>query len=206
MMREYQIRQFRKQRHNERGFTLMEIVVATAIFVTVVSSILVLFNYVLQINRRVQAVRQVAQGARNFTEVLSREIRNGRIDYSSDFNVNCMSSNYTQSNNQSLVIVSHDGRRTCLYLDTQSGILYLQRVQGEVTPPEAINPSNFTINPATFRFIVRPTEFNPPAINHGVQPMVTILAEFEIYKGQRDEQIIPYQTTISSDVYDIPHM
>ena len=65
----------------EKGFTLMEIMVATVLFAIVFSSLLGLFNYVLKINRRTEAVRQASQGARDFVEFLVKEVRNGQIDY-----------------------------------------------------------------------------------------------------------------------------
>ena len=187
----------------QQGFTLMEIIVATFIFVIVVSSVLVLFNAVLRINRAVQATRQVAQGSRNFTEILSREIRNGKIDYASSV---CDSATYSDPQNTRLGIESYNGDKLCFYLDSETGLLYLRRETGSQVITESINPPNFTIDPATFNFIVRPSTnpFDTP--NLGVQPMVTIVAKFEAYKGGQDETIIPYQTTISTDVYDIPHL
>ncbi len=187
---------------NQSGFTLMEIVIATAIFATVVASILGLFNKVLQINRKVQATRQVAQASRNFTEILSREIRNGRIDYPDSGP--CEYGQYRKSDNQVLAIVTYTGDRLCFYYDKPSQSLILQRQTATSTTTESINPSNLTINNNSFRFIVRPSS-SPLSDNQGIQPMVTIIAQFEIYKGQSDQVLIPYQTTISTDVYDIPH-
>lgn len=66
---------------SDRGFTLMEIIVATAIFAVVVSSILALFNYTLKISRRGEALRQATQGMRDFVEAVVKEVRNGQIDY-----------------------------------------------------------------------------------------------------------------------------
>ncbi len=63
------------------GFTLMEIMVATVIFAMVTVSLLSLFNYVLKINRRSEALRQASQGMRSFMEFLVKEVRNGQIDY-----------------------------------------------------------------------------------------------------------------------------
>ena len=67
-----------KKRH---GFTLMEILVATTIFATVVASMMALFNYTLKINRRSEALRQATQGMRNFVEFIAKEVRNGQIYY-----------------------------------------------------------------------------------------------------------------------------
>lgn len=63
------------------GFTLMEIMVATVIFAIVAVAMLSLFNYVLKINRRGEALRQASQASRDFVEFLVKEIRNGQIDY-----------------------------------------------------------------------------------------------------------------------------
>jgi GxxExxY protein len=65
----------------EKGFTLMEIMVASTIFVIVAVALLSLFNYVLKINRRADALRQASQSTRNFVESLVKEIRNGQVDY-----------------------------------------------------------------------------------------------------------------------------
>ncbi len=208
-MRQFHSRKFSKS----SGFTLIEIIVATAIFVTVITVVLALFNYVLQINRRVQAIRQVVQGSRAFTEILAREIRNGRIDYSQTTG-NCNVANYAKFVNQSLAIISADGTQSCIYLvDGASegysgyGHLYIERRnQGGVVSQELVNPPNFSVDPKTFRFMVRPTTnpFASPA--PGIQPTVSIMAQFIIFPGQPDEQVIPYQTSISSDVYNIPSL
>ncbi len=63
------------------GFTLMEIMVATVIFAIVAVALLSLFNYVLKINRRGEALRQATQDSRDFVEFLVKEVRNGQIDY-----------------------------------------------------------------------------------------------------------------------------
>lgn len=66
---------------NGAGFTLMEIMVATVIFAIVAVALLSLFNYVLKINRRGEALRQATQDSRDFVEFLVKEVRNGQIDY-----------------------------------------------------------------------------------------------------------------------------
>ena len=70
-----------KNKKNQTGFTLMEIVVATTIFAVVTVALLSLFNYILKINRRSQALTQAADGMRNFVEFLTKQIQNGQIDY-----------------------------------------------------------------------------------------------------------------------------
>lgn len=189
----------------QSGFTLMEIVVSTAIFASTVTLMLGLFNSALKINRRVESLRQVAQGTRNFTETLTREIRNGRVDYSgAGF---CNSFNYGSSNNQGLAIVNHAGEKLCFYLDTTTSELMVSKSVNGSTVTESINPQNFRINTSTFEFVVRPTD-NPDtgsAPYIGIQPQVTIFAQFQVQLSTNELITLPYQTTISTDVYDIPH-
>ncbi len=189
----------------QSGFTLIEIIVSTAIFITVVSSTLALFNYTLQINRRVQALREVVQSSRTFTETLTREIRNGRIDYHSTFS-ECDATNYTFSNNQSLAILTKSGDKLCFYLDSASHNFMLKKQSSAGSTTNLVfESSRFKVIADTFRFYVMPkTDPNPPTTPYPEQqPFVTILAQFELIGVDTTPTIIDYQTTISTDVYDI---
>jgi prepilin-type N-terminal cleavage/methylation domain-containing protein len=187
-------RQFRRQ----SGFTLMEVVVATAIFVVVVMALLTLLDYTLKINRRVQALRQVAQGTRNFTETLIRNIRNGEVDYNSPDSY-CASGNYVSNDNQALGLITENNEVFCYFV--RSGSLWLTNVtQGKT---EAVSTTTgFKIIPNSFHFRVWP-KTNPNISQDGIQPSVTIIAQFQVdVPGSSTPIIIPYQTTISTDVYD----
>lgn len=187
---------------HEAGFTLMEIVVATAIFVTSVVLVLSMLNYTLKINRRVQSLRQVAQGTRNFTENITKEIRNGKVDYQNPPDSNCVST-YT-ADTTSLGLINLAGDHVCFYLSGDQ--LYLSKNTGSGLITESINPANFSIDPNNFHIYVHPIQ-DPNQVNTGVQPLVTITAIFIVQLGAADPPItIPYQTTISIDAYDIPHL
>lgn len=198
------------RRKNQKGFTLVEIVVATAIFAGTVTLLLGMFTSALRINRKVQGLRQVAQGTRHFTETFTREIRNGRVDYASN-DSQCSASNYGSSGNQSLGVVNFAGEEICFYYDNSDGeglLRMRKRLEGSNTVDDVVNPNNFKIRPETFRFIVRPTTDPAPESPpfNGTQPSVTILAEFEVTVNPSEPPtVIPYQTTISTDIYDIPH-
>jgi prepilin-type N-terminal cleavage/methylation domain-containing protein len=184
----------------QQGFTIMEIVVATTIFATVVTIMMVLFNYTLQINRRVDALRQSAQGTRNFIEFLVREIRNGKIDYVTTYN-DCQP-DYFSNDNNAIAIVNRAGEQECFFASGNN--IFIEK--GGITTQ--INPINLTINQATFRFLVRPSSDPHPADPPfpGIQPFVTIMAEFTTtVPGVDKPVVIPYQTVVSPDIYDIPH-
>lgn len=191
----------------ESGFTIVEIIVSTAIFVTVVSAMLSLFNYTLQINRRVQALREVSQGTRTFTETIAREIRNGKIDYSS-WAQECAAANYQNSSNKSLSIISQSGEKMCFYFDSSNNFTLKRQALSGTSTSQIFDSSRFRIIPSTFHFYVMPkTNPNPSSPPYpGIQPYVTITAQFELnVNNPGGPTIINYQTTISTDVYDTFH-
>ncbi len=67
----------------QRGFTLIEAVVATAVFAFVVSSIVAVYLSTFHIDRKTRAQRAVTQNARFITEFFAKEIQNGTINYTS---------------------------------------------------------------------------------------------------------------------------
>lgn len=193
-----------KATKHQAGFTLMEVLVSTTIFVTVFTAMLAMFNYTLQINRRVQALREVVQGTRTFAETLTREIRNGRIDYSSTFS-ECNVANYASSSNQSLGIVTKAGDKLCFFFNGPVFYLRKQSASSGDTYSPVFDSSKFTINSSTFRFNVRPvTDPNPASAPYPqIQPFVTIIGQFSVNSNPTNPSTINYQTTISTDVYDI---
>lgn len=189
------------RKDGEFGFTLIEIIVSTGIFVTVLTSMLTLFNYTLQINRRVQALREVVQGTRTFAETLTREVRNGRIDYSS-WATECDASLYSSATNKSLGVVTKSGDRLCFYFLDKD--LYLKKLSayGE-TNSRLFNSPNFSVDLDSFSFTIRPTVDPNTAPYSQVQPFVSMVGKFTVNKSGATPTTINYQTTISTDVYDI---
>ena len=190
-----------KRIDRQSGFTLMEIVVATLIFATTLTLMLSLFVYTLRVNRRVESLRQVSQGTRNFMEFFIKEVRNGQIDYHS-VEPACSAAKYSGSQNQAIAIINSTGEKDCFYLSGTNFFIIRKGVT------EQLNPSNFTIDQNSFRFIISPTiDPAPPTPPYpSIQPSVTISAKFIVRLGPGDPPAeIPYQTTISTDNYAIPH-
>lgn len=160
----------------------MEILVSTVIFAVVVSSLMSLFNYVLKINRKSEALRQASQGMRNFAETLAKNIRNGEIDFgmngthdaprSSDIGpclkiANVGDNYYGLSGNgkdNRLSIIDNEGFHQCIYFGDQngnyvgSGFTHTNGtlvVLKEGNTPQILNPSNFKIT--QLAFTVKPT-------------------------------------------------
>ena len=164
-----------KKNKTAAGFTLVEIVVATTIFAIVVTSMLALFNYTLKINRKSEALRQAAQGMRNFVEFLVKEVRNGQIDYFVN-GVNpapalgpCTppgvvgQKTYLPQDNR-LGVINTDNVVECFFLGSDSAGTYagsgtfsgstLVMQKDGITNPQVLNPSNFKID--KLMFLIRP--------------------------------------------------
>ncbi len=74
---------FRKLlKKSEKGFTIIEAVVAAGVFAFVVSSSLGVYMATMQLDAKSRAEREVLQNGRFIMDYLAKEIRNGRIDYS----------------------------------------------------------------------------------------------------------------------------
>lgn len=207
------------------GFTLMEIVVSLAIFTTTVTMILVIFNFVLRIQRQTDASRQVAQVVRNFAESVVKDIRNGRLDYGfvagtdvlGDFSGNdtcefpeTLEATFATEGQSNVSLVNLGGERVCIFLGDgtagEEGNLYIQKSTADSYAQ--INPDNVTVNQAWF--YVRPIR-DPYISDVGAgglsahQPLVTVLLDMSVsLPGTADRRIL-YQTSVSTYQYDIPH-
>lgn len=246
------------RKKNIAGFTIMEIMVSTTIFVIVAVALLSLFNYVLKINRKTEALRQASQGMRNFVELLVKEIRNGQIDYyvangqtytaglgpcqppSGVVGANVSTTNgastYATKENK-LGIITTENSQVCFYLaDDQSPPVYagankfyspavstrpvknLMMMKSGVATAQILNPPNFSVK--KLMFLIRPTcdpyTLGPSATPAGpgclsyssnyprIQPYVTMFINFEVLLPTKEVVPIYYQTTVSSNKYDIP--
>lgn len=242
-MRNIQQKNHKNIRSNA-GFTLMEITVASMIFAIVVVSLLSLFNYVLKINRRTEALRQASQGMRNFTEYLVKEIRNGSIDYYVSGGTALQSrisatspcgppgvlgaDSYALKDNK-LGLINTDNLQECIYFAKADGS-YVDTVGGNPTTFTAPSSSNYVLamqragvsgvqilNPANFKveklsFIIRPIcdPYTASCTSYSgnypkLQPFVTIFAKFVANLPTGENVPIYYQTSVSSNQYDIPN-
>ncbi len=249
-----------KPQKSGAGFTLMEIVVATSIFVVVFMALLALFNYTLKINRRSEALRQASQGMRSFVEFLVKEIRNGQVDYlvnngttngqyiNNNANVPCrppgtpggdvvstITDTYYSKDNK-LGIINTEGVEECFYLgkadgsyiDTPGGApvtfgsagtsLTLAMVKSGVSQTQILTPPNLSIQKLMFLIspVCNPYMASVDDVPAGVgcknfsqhrpamQPVVTILIKFMTLLPTGESVPIYYQTSVSTNKYDIP--
>jgi prepilin-type N-terminal cleavage/methylation domain-containing protein len=184
------------------GFTLVELMISTVLFAIVLSSMLILFNYALKINRKTESIRQATQGVRNFAEFAIKEIRNGRIDYTTPAIVSQCTIPYGPTST-AVALRTLEGDRICLFME--GGQLKLAK---NSLPVQIITPSRLTVDMASYHFYVRPTCDPYTTCAGGVypaqQPVVVMALKFVLTLPTGEVVTLPYQTSVTTTVYDIP--
>lgn len=172
----------------QKGFTLIEAVVATSVFAFVISAVLGVYISVTQLDSKTRAQRAVTQNARYVMEYLAKEIRNGQIDFDS------YPSGNTSGVDQDLYIINQAGEAEHFYLNGNN--IVLSKIAGTTN----LNSSSIIVtrfktlvSPSTTPFTVSAT----PTVNE--QPRVTIILEMASNYGNRanDQASISIQTTFA---------
>jgi prepilin-type N-terminal cleavage/methylation domain-containing protein len=218
------------KRNYSPGFTLMEIIVATTVFTIVVGGLSGLYSYVLRINRKSQAMRQATQGMRNFVEFLTKEVRNGQIDYgvvngsitaigSCPVPTGLGQNTYTSKVNR-IAVLNKEGHRECIYYATSAGAYVaagtyvssggtLMINKDTAAAPETLLPATVTVEKLVF--FVRPLcdPYNANCASYGsnypgIQPSLFMAIDFLSTLPTGEQTHIYYQTALSTDRYDIP--
>lgn len=148
-------------------------------------------------------------------------IANGSpVSYSQSLlGIHNVQNSYQQIENK-LGIINPDGVQSCFYLGNSrtdstpvgntvhTGQLYLQK--GSTGIPQPLNTPNFTVN--YLAFLIRPL-CDPYGIyckdygDHAskLQPYVTIIVNFTTKLPTGEQVPLYYQTTVSTDKYDVPN-
>lgn len=70
------------QKLNDKGYTLLEMLVATSIFVIVAMASLAIYQATLKAGRETVALTRIQQDAQLIMQVLAKKIRTSQVDYS----------------------------------------------------------------------------------------------------------------------------
>lgn len=176
----------------QKGFTLIEAVVATAVFAFVVSSTVGVYLSVLKLDRKSRGQRAVFDNGRFIMEFVGKEIRNGTIQYSA-------------------YPAGTTAGRTDLYLTNVEGVLehFTIDANGNVVLDKAgVGTTNLTTGgvkaSVNSKFLVSPaTDPYTLAKSFNEQPHVTVLLQLTSKYGANpaDEATINLQSTFATRTY-----
>lgn len=176
----------------QKGFTLIEAVVATSVFAFVVSAVLGVYISITQLDSKTRSQRAVTQNARYIMEYLGKEIRNGTVNYAAYPGQNA---NNTETN---AYIINQAGESERFYISGTD--LKLEKAAGTTNlNSSSVRVTNFKVlvGPSTTPFTVAAS----PTVNE--QPRVTIIMELTSNIGNRgtDQAKIDLQSTFAVRVY-----
>lgn len=174
---------------NGHGFTLIESVVAVSVFALLMTSIMGSILAVMRVNEKSRAVRTVEQNARFLTEFITREIRNGSVDYAA------YGGSIGQPDVETLRYLNIDGEPVRIWLN--SGVLNMQKVAGT----SFLSGNDVVVS--GLEFYIKPS--TNPYVSGGPnqQPYVTFTMTItsKINIRPEDQATITVQTTVSSREY-----
>jgi len=203
---------FRKIK-NKRGFTLVEMLVAMAIFVIFVSVLMNSYTSIVVNQRAANDYRVMYSDSRRVFEILVAEFRDGMLDYG-EYNSGC-SDGTLRSGIQEVFLISKDARdKTQIRYDSEGVSLEMRKGrlaegQNPTSDPdfgefirlnsENVMVTDFKVYPYPF-VDVYDQQYSQAA--YQFHPFVTVFATFEMDRGNRDPFKIDLQTTVSSRVYN----
>lgn len=173
---------------HQTGFTLIEVLVASSLFVLVVGMGMSLWVSITRIQQANLNSQKIFSESRFWFDRLAAEIQGGEIFYDDD--PLSLFYPYPKSPNPQteLHITEKDGTRVRYYADLGAGILYKETI-GSVNPPDVLTSPEIKVT----RFAVYIT---PLAENSVDIPRVTIFWQAQDLKSS-DPQIINLQTTVA---------
>jgi type II secretory pathway pseudopilin PulG len=181
----------------QRGFTIIEAVVATAVFAFVVSSVIGVFVAALQIDRKTRAQRAVVQNARYIMEYIAKEIRNGQIYYPN------YSTQTAADDIDELHILNQAGDIEAFQLvGNNCATAVCNIVLSKGSSFTNLNGDDVRVTKAEFRAYPDTDPFTA-AKTTNIQPYVTVILELTSNIGARtqDQAVINVQSTFTERYY-----
>ncbi|HEX9503919.1 MAG TPA: prepilin-type N-terminal cleavage/methylation domain-containing protein [Patescibacteria group bacterium] len=190
---------------NQKGFTLVESIVATAIFAFVIVSILGVYIAVLNLDTRTRAYRAVADNSRFIMDFLSKEVREGHINYTS------YPSGLVSNTTSDLYLINQNNEAERIYLFNQTqnqietntincltDICNLVLSKGSAT--SNLNSSSVKVTRLYFYATPDGDPFTA-AKTYNLQPGVTVILQLTSNIASRDNVKIDLESTFSTLYY-----
>ncbi len=186
-----------------KGFTLIEMLVAMSIFVIFIGVLISSYTDIVKSQQEANDYRVLYSDARRVFDKLTEEIRGSAVYYPSE------SSTYYTNVNESLRLVSLDGQREVVfeYYGEEGELWYGEAVGAVGNEYSLIGSEDSRVSVSEFNVFVSPVddpykEENVFADGVQFQPKVTVFATFEMERRKGgDPYSVDLQTTISSRFY-----
>ncbi len=194
---------------NKKGFTLVEMMVAMAIFVTFTTVLIGSYTNIVRSQREANEYRVMYVEARRVFETIVQELRDGMVDYAH------YSSGALSGAQKELFLVSRDAMaKSQIVFNEDTGVVQLSKgklfsnqVPGQ--DPTILNPVslNSEVKVKNFRVYVSPVidpydqQYAAYDLNQ-FHPKVTVYAEFERELSNGKTYTMDLQTTVSSRIYN----
>lgn len=175
---------------NKKGFTLMEMIVAVAIFSTVTLAATSIFQYIVEGQRSAIASQNIQEATRYSFEAIGKEVRMAILDEVGTCHVDSSPHIYSVKNitNDELYFMNQYEECVAYYLE--DGRLKIER--GDALADAFITPDDIAVSDLKFAI---EDDFT------ATQPRVTIKMKIKSLGKDMHEQDMYMQTTISSRYY-----
>ncbi len=177
----------------EKGFTLIEAVVAVSVFAVAMTSIVGVYVSVQRLNQSSAALSALQQNGRFITEDITKIIRNGQVDYPRYVSV-YGAGGVPEPQATELFLLDQDSVPVRIY--RQGTQLMLERTAAQIY---TTNYSGREAAVLGFSAYIYPA--TSPFPGGTEQPTVTIFLDLEANVNTRDKLRIPFQTTVASRQY-----
>src|SRR6056297_2208829 len=177
-----EIKKILKKAKKEEGVSLLELLVAVAIFIIVVLSSMQIFHITLKAGREVAASQKMQKDMRYVFEVISKEVRVAQVDKEGA----CISQDrlYKESGNE-LKFLNKNGECVTYSLDDESFLVSRGEVKEKLTSEDVV---------------LEGLEFEKKGQVPNSQPLLTI--KTEVYPRGYPGQKVTMQTTVSARDYE----
>lgn len=178
------------------GFTLVEVLVSTALFAVIVVSVTSLFKLSIDTQREAMAVQNTQESLKYFLEMTAKEIRMAQRDggVCSNIDDDKVFAIYDSRGNDELHFKNYYGQCVSYYIyaDENGRNRFVVRRRNPETGQELtgyISPGTININQLSF------------VLSTTIQPLVTISVRAQAVGGSGTSSEITLQTSISSRYY-----
>lgn len=172
----------------QKGFTLVEMLVAMSIFVIFVGVLLGSYTGIVKSQRDANDYRVMYAEARHVFESVIAEFRDGMVDYGY----------YPWDPEQGFHVISKDGKRSRIVV--KEGVLKVVKGGREVDLNSEVSVTDFNIDVYPY---VDPYDLDNVYFDgYQFHPLVSISAVFEKEKSGGEPYEVEFQTSVSSRIYN----